>query len=322
MILIISDTDDSYTHGIIEWLKFYECDYDRISFNQLDCSNVKIKFDANQFDIEFCVGDKTIAFSQVAYFLFRGSRMNKKAIADFSDFFDEEIGKTYLSLEEETIIDFIYEQINAKSIGWIQSKPLNKLVQIQLAQSAGLSVPESIITAEKSDLKEPFFVTKAIQENVAYQDDNMIYLQRVKKVNLEELPQQFFPSLFQECVNRTIEIRTFYLDGRFYSIGSFCEKLTEDIVDIREIQKEQDYFRVSLPNEIEEKLDHLMKKIGLVAGSIDLGYNQDGDYVFFEVNPEGQFEWVSLFGNYHIEREIALFLKNQLNQTVTPNENN
>jgi hypothetical protein len=43
---------------------------------------------------------------------------------------------------------------------------------------------------------------------------------------------------------------------------------------------------------------------------VDLIYTPDGEYVFLEVNPMGQFHWLSENCNYYLEEFIA----NQLAQ--------
>jgi glutathione synthase/RimK-type ligase-like ATP-grasp enzyme len=47
-----------------------------------------------------------------------------------------------------------------------------------------------------------------------------------------------------------------------------------------------------LPAEVSTKLLRLMRHLGLEYGAIDLRLTPDGDYVFFEVNPAGQFLFV------------------------------
>mgnify|MGYP000874440113 CR=1 FL=1 len=60
-----------------------------------------------------------------------------------------------------------------------------------------------------------------------------------------------------------------------------------------------------IPIEISNKIIKLMKKLKIICGSIDMIYTPKGEYVFLEVNPIGQFQWLSQNCNYYIEREIA-----------------
>ena len=49
--------------------------------------------------------------------------------------------------------------------------------------------------------------------------------------------------------------------------------------------------------------------MGINTGSIDLIYSLSNEYVFLEVNPQGQFDWLSKNCNYYIEKDIAELLK-------------
>ena len=51
-----------------------------------------------------------------------------------------------------------------------------------------------------------------------------------------------------------------------------------------------------------------MQKLQLISGSIDLIKSTDDNYYFLEVNPTGQYDWVSVYGNYDLHRIIAEFL--------------
>jgi glutathione synthase/RimK-type ligase-like ATP-grasp enzyme len=47
-----------------------------------------------------------------------------------------------------------------------------------------------------------------------------------------------------------------------------------------------------LPRALEGALLELMRRLGLVYGAIDLRRRADGEYLFFEVNPAGQWLFV------------------------------
>ena len=56
----------------------------------------------------------------------------------------------------------------------------------------------------------------------------------------------------------------------------------------------------------------MMNKLELISGSIDLIKSQNGKYYFLEVNPNGQYDWVSQYGGYYLDKKIAYFLKSKL----------
>jgi glutathione synthase/RimK-type ligase-like ATP-grasp enzyme len=49
-----------------------------------------------------------------------------------------------------------------------------------------------------------------------------------------------------------------------------------------------------LPPDLEQRCVQLVDRLGLCFGAIDLALTPDGRYVFFEVNPNGQYLWIEL----------------------------
>ena len=47
-----------------------------------------------------------------------------------------------------------------------------------------------------------------------------------------------------------------------------------------------------LPNSLEQQIRAFMKKMGLVFGSLDFIVSEDHEYIFLEVNEQGQFLWI------------------------------
>ena len=49
---------------------------------------------------------------------------------------------------------------------------------------------------------------------------------------------------------------------------------------------------VALPDTVQTALLELMNRMGLVYGAIDMRRGPDGEYVFLEINPSGEFLFV------------------------------
>lgn len=65
-----------------------------------------------------------------------------------------------------------------------------------------------------------------------------------------------------------------------------------------------------LPAEVEAKILGFMSATGLIFGAIDMVLTPQGDYVFLEVNPQGQWGWIEEFTGLPIARAIAELLAN------------
>jgi glutathione synthase/RimK-type ligase-like ATP-grasp enzyme len=53
---------------------------------------------------------------------------------------------------------------------------------------------------------------------------------------------------------------------------------------------------------------NLMKRLHLVFGCIDMIRTHDGQYVFLEINPSGQWGWIEQFTGLPITKALASLL--------------
>ena len=53
-----------------------------------------------------------------------------------------------------------------------------------------------------------------------------------------------------------------------------------------------------------------MRRLGLAYGAIDLRVTSEGEYVFLEVNPSGQYLFVELLTQMKLSEYMAEFLAN------------
>ena len=127
-----------------------------------------------------------------------------------------------------------------------------------------------------------------------------------------QMPEYFYPSLFQERLNKKYEIRSFYMHGEFHSTAIFSQLDQQTAVDFRNYNHECPNRNppVLMPPSVRQNLRKLMDELDMNCGSIDLVVTTDNRYVFLEVNPVGQFAQVSIPGNFFLEKKIAKFLRN------------
>ncbi len=204
---------------------------------------------------------------------------------------------------------------NAYQLPNPKSTKVDKFSNLRLAKDIGLEIPPSIITNSKKDLKTFFgkhdeIITKPLYETLSFKEKNNFISFKTDKIEgleIDNLPDTFFPSFFQGYVEKDIELRVFYLEEKFYPMAIFSQLDPKTKTDFRNYNEQNPNRKVPyiLPNEIEEKLTILMKELDLNTGSIDLIKTPDKRYVFLEINPTGQFGFTSKACNYYLEDEIA-----------------
>lgn len=197
---------------------------------------------------------------------------------------------------------------------------ISKTFAILMAKKIGIKTPPMLISNCKKDLLAfcdsykkviskplkhmPFILKKGEQRpHLGY---TMVLTQEV----LESLENRFYPCIFQQYIEKELEIRVFVFNEQVFACAIFSQLNPKTMVDIRKYDFEKPNRTVpfELPNEVCLKILQLMKSLGLNTGSLDLIIDKHGDYFFLEVNPVGQFDMVSLMGNYHIEEKIAKYL--------------
>lgn len=313
MIVLFTHFQDGSTNKIIEWLHHFQCPFKRVHLEEEHFQNIKIELKSGQPHISLLLNSgEIIDFNEVSFFVYRGGRFGFNPSNLTTGNLPAAIARNYLQLDYETLIDFFYEQIQQKGMGYVSRTPVNKLKQLQLAKKHGICVPDTLVTSDAKYAREnfDFAVNKAIQENVFAPYGEDVFSQKVDTIKTETIPEHFFPSLFQAPIEKAYEVRSFFLNGKFYSLQLITPG--KDLsIDYRDNYGTIRYGAIDLPKQLEEKLNNLMNDLNLISGSIDLIVDKKGQHYFLEVNPEGQYDWVSTYGNYHLDREIAAFLNEQ-----------
>lgn len=196
----------------------------------------------------------------------------------------------------------------------------NKLIDLELAEKIGLRIPYTKIFNSTTDVinfinskLDSVFITKALSNSNVIRVNGIQYIAgNPSIISIKDLKEgiDLFPSLIQEYIDKRYEIRSFYLSGFFFSMAIFSQNDPKTRIDYRNYNLEKPNRNVpyKLPSSVEEKLYKLFQLKKLNTGSIDLIRATNGEYYFLEINPSGQFGWLSENCNYNIERRISDFL--------------
>lgn len=197
-----------------------------------------------------------------------------------------------------------------------------KITQLEYAKACHLKIPDTLITTSKKSLVKFYktyaqCITKDIRYPANLEINSYMYASTGVKVldnkMLDMLDVNFAPILVQEFVNKEYEIRLFFFENNFYPMAIFSQKNSNTQVDFRNHDKENPnrFVPVILPNDLLVKIKHFIKMYGINTGSIDLIYSKNEEYIFLEINPQGQLNWLSENCNYYIEKELSNYLTNK-----------
>ncbi|MEL6143222.1 MAG: hypothetical protein AAFU67_16595, partial [Bacteroidota bacterium] len=203
-------------------------------------------------------------------------------------------------------------------------KQNNKLNNLRIAKQVGLLIPPTCVTNCKlvlskfiqrykkvitKDLHSPVYIPKA---GGAITSSGVI---SIKLEDLDGMASNFASIFVQQNIPKQFEIRSFLFQRAIFSMAIFSQNDEQTATDFRNYNTERPNRCVPfcLPDGVAEKLYRFMELANLDTGSVDLIFTPEGEYVFLEVNPMGQFHWLSENCNYYLEQFIAEQLTSNIN---------
>lgn len=193
----------------------------------------------------------------------------------------------------------------------------NKLLDLELAKQCGMDIPLSyIITSldqcRSLNLRNNSWIVKPMSNYFTISNKNTISIIDMYKVHWEDIAhlcEGFFPTLFQQIIDKTFEVRVVVLKTKIFAVAYFTSN--QDSISFK-YSKDNEMFRIvpfELPDYLISQITNYMKARNLNFSSLDFIYSGNTDkFYFIECNPVGQIDWVSKAGNYYLEKEIAKIL--------------
>ena len=188
----------------------------------------------------------------------------------------------------------------------------DKLQQLRMAYAVGLPVPRSVFTNDAAVIREFFkhcggeVVMKlhnALSKSMKG-DGPFFPTTRLTAEGLEHLDSlAYCPMIFQEYIPKAYELRIAYVDGVCFA-GKIPHAEGTTAADWRAGGTVQ-WQVYELPEPVQQKVHQLMKNLGLVFGALDMIKHPNGEYVFLEVNPQGEWGMLQKYLGYPIGETIA-----------------
>lgn len=185
----------------------------------------------------------------------------------------------------------------------------HKIEQLTRAKSLGFSVPETLLTQDPASLRAFYDqhsghviakpLARGYVERSGEEMDSLIYTTRLSADHLDDLDDlRECPTLFQQEIDKQADVRITAMDGEFHVVELLAADETgNQRCDIRRNNMEDVTHRqIELPEEVHAKLVELMRGYSLRFAAIDMAITRTGEWVFFEVNPNGQWAWMDLAG--------------------------
>ncbi|WP_036480470.1 MvdC family ATP-grasp ribosomal peptide maturase [Myxosarcina sp. GI1] len=191
----------------------------------------------------------------------------------------------------------------------------NKLRQLEIAREVGLRIPRTLVTNHPEEVRQ-FFQSvngKAIAKLMTPLSTGMegsaffVYTSVVQPEDLLEAETlRYSPMIFQEQIPKHRELRVVFVAGNFFVGALDASRYSATTMDWRRAaMTDSPWESDDLPDAVASKLKALMAKLKLIFGAIDLIETPDGEYVFLEVNPTGEWGMLERDLGYSISGAIA-----------------
>ena len=301
MIIIISESLDKSTENVIDWIEHYGSSSIRKNY-ECDFQNFFYSISSKKIENTFI---KNVVWNRRGYLSIIPNKLKN------TDWF------SYLNKEQLPVL-FAFEYGEKSNFIGSYKKEIhnNKIINLQIALDVGFKIPETFITNNKTDLirfvdKSKIYITKSLFQSPNIKIENLVYSGVGTNIlNMNSVSEFFAPSLVQEYIEKEIEIRIFFIKKSYYAMAIFSQSDEKTKIDFRNYNEDRPNRSIPfiLPPKILLKIKTFIKKMKLDTGSIDLILTPEGEYFFLEINPMGQYDWLSKDCNYYIDKKIAEIL--------------
>jgi glutathione synthase/RimK-type ligase-like ATP-grasp enzyme len=205
---------------------------------------------------------------------------------------------------------------HALEVFWVNDPALDhvahrKITQLRVAQQCGFRLPDTLISNDPDRAR--LFIDRHGYRNVVYKafsalEDEWRETRLLRPEELSLLENvQYAPVIFQEYVEAAYDLRITLVGDAVFAAAIHSQE-TSYPVDFRMDMASAEIKPVDLPPEVEAQLRTYLRVLGLQYGAVDMRLRPDGEYVFLEINPAGQWLFVEEATKQPIASTLAQLL--------------
>lgn len=305
MILILSSDDDIHAHHVMQHIA--ERGHEALLLNLADFpKDAQLVFEAGMSNARRILHyrDQSIDLSQVTSVWWR----RPQPYGTHPDVTDPVLDNFAIH-EVDEAIQGLWLSLDAKWIN-VPSRDQDasrKAWQLDVARAAGLSLPRTLITTDPQAARD--FIDREGVERTIYKpfqgsEDAWRETRLLKADELDKIDAvKYAPVIFQEYIEATCDLRVTVVGDHIFAAAIDSQK-TAYRVDFR-MDMNVDITPTTLAPQTEAGIRALMKRLGLTYGAIDLRRRPNGEEVFLEINPAGQWLFVEDQTGQPISKAIA-----------------
>jgi len=299
-ILIITNDHDEHADAVIRELdkrgvpvlRFHPEEFPQASSVSIEIRDGRVEGEIRNADQAVALSEISAAWYRRARNLFEGRRLSLTS----------EKLDNYVKAQSNATLVALCENLQTLWVGHPQKLRRAEVKALQLAEAskAGLKTPHTLISNDPAAVSA--FVDGLGERDCAIKPLMALGVTDEQGYRLPlttTLPPghsldsaALAPSIFQPYVEKAFELRCVVIGDKI-----FCAKLDSQAdettrTDWRAGAPVHEIF--VLPDQVEASLRRLMDSFALNFASLDMIVTPEGEYVFLELNPNGQWLWLEL----------------------------
>jgi hypothetical protein len=187
----------------------------------------------------------------------------------------------------------------------------HRIVQLNLARKLGFTTPRTIVSNDACallafyDELEGEVVAKTLHHQASTVcEPYVIYTTKIARDDIDE-GSMSAPVLLQEYIPKGRELRVTVVDTKVFAVALNSQSVPEASVDWRKATLQVPHERVDLPASVSDGLVSMLRHFGLRFGAFDFIETPDGNLVFLELNPNGQWAWLQQLTGVPIKEALV-----------------
>lgn len=319
-IIVLTNSEDGiHSESVINKLEdqgeyVFRFDVDKIATGEISIDFFK-KSDGYSFLIESKNGQNVYPW-EIKSIWYRRPNHFDLGISD-------QVQKDFAEKELKEFLDGIW--FFNKDVFWMNNPQKlelarKKVFQLQLANRLGFLTPKTLISNNPDKVLKFYtdcnkrIIFKTIRSTfINYGDKSFnVPTTLMTDSHMDKLSSvKRMPMFFQEYVEKDYELRVTIVGKQIFPVKIDSQKNPLTMIDWRnpDLIDKIDYRQTELPKSINDLCFLLMRKLGLHYGAIDLVKNKNGQHVFLEINPNGQWYWLEDLAGIKVSDAIAKNLK-------------
>lgn len=317
MVIILTNKDDVTSDFIVRELKKQTIEYYRLNTEDIpQWIDVKFSLKENSYVLIDRKRHIEIDLGKITAVYFRRAQV---ATLEHIDANVQE--KRYLRGELAYLLEGIYKILDNQY--WLNNiykirEAENKIYQLQIARELGFIIPESLITNVPEsviDLMGGFnddCIIKPIKSgNVDIETSSkIIFTSKIEKDFFEDKTRiASFPIYVQENIHKQYDLRCIVIGNDVFCAQIESQKYDDSKIDWRKGKNFLIHKKHELPKDIKEKCIQITKRLSLNYSAIDLILDKNGQYIFLECNPNGQWAWLEIRLGFPISKKIVELIR-------------